>query len=226
MKNEARDAGRERRSHGSPEEEPLAALWHGCVESEARTGAAEAESWALLVARVQPYLCSILQHRLGTLGRDRPEEVDEALQDVYCRLIANDYRAMRALRADRDGEVLAYLKRVALSVVNDQERWSRARKRAVDMTSTLKEVASGEAGAERRLLLQELRSLLLQECRRVASPRASDRDVWIFERAVLDGWSSSEIAKWVKLRAASIDAVVCRMRQKLAGRGLHVPSRC
>ncbi|MEM6707062.1 MAG: hypothetical protein AAF690_30440 [Acidobacteriota bacterium] len=181
------------------------------------------ESWSLLIQRLEPYLLTVLRHRLATHGRRH--DAEEVLQDVYCRLFDNDRRALRLCRARSDGELLAYLKRVCASVAQDNERARRAQKRCGIESEATEEIASSEPSADEQLRTLELRRRLREECRAVCSAPAFSRDAWIFERAVVDGWESREICRWVDLREASVDAIVCRLRKRLAGRGLLVPSR-
>ena len=211
------------RSVPTPDPTSTLALWITCVEQG--LGEQSEQSWFLLVRRLEPYLKTVLRHRLGALGITMREEIDESLQDVYCRLFEKEGAAMRRCRATSDGEVLAYLKRICSTVVLDRERSRRAQKRSALLTDLVDDIASPSSSVYEELRTRELRNLLLEECRRVSTAAAAPRDVWIFERAVLDGWSTEEIADWVDLRPPSVDAIVCRMRQKLAVRGLTVPSR-
>ncbi len=199
-------------------------LWRRCRRAAAAALDDEG-GWSLLLPRIEPYLRTVLRHRLeghGLLGR---EHVDEALQEVFCRLLDHDARALRRCRARTDGELLAYLKRICVSVVQDSDRALHAQKRRGLRAELHEDMESDERHAVEHLLVQELRARLLEECRAVASSASRPRDLWIFERAVLDGWSSREIAKWVGLKQPSVDAVVCRLRQRLRQRGLHVPAR-
>ena len=59
----------------------------------------------------------------------------------------------------------------------------------------------------------------------MSDPGRVVRDGWIFERAVLDGWTSREIASRVDVSASSIDSLVHRMRRRLGAAGLAVPDR-
>lgn len=210
-------------------------LWSLCVQinvqecsEEPRSprgdSAAETEElWAHLLMRLEPYLLTVLRNRLERFGRRH--DAEETLQEVYCRLFDHDRRALRHCRATCDGELLAYLKRICGSVVQDQERARRAQKRNAVLTEASEDIVCSQPSAHEQMRSLELRRRLREECRAVSSCASPSRDVWIFERAVVDGWNSREIADWVDLRQASVDAIVCRMRQRLAERGLNVPVR-
>lgn len=208
-------------------------LWSRCVEASldesrrpehtAGDPTEDDELWGRLLASLTPYLITVLRHRLELLGRRG--DAEEMLQEVYCRLFEHDRRALRRCRASCDGELLAYLKRICSSVVQDDERARRAQKRHAVLLEANDEIVCRQPSAHQQLRSLELRRRLREECRAASSPLSTSRDVWIFERAVVDGWRSREIARWVELREASIDAIVCRMRRRLEERGLHVPGR-
>jgi RNA polymerase sigma factor (sigma-70 family) len=199
-------------------------------------GGRDERAWAELVRRFEPRLRSGIARVLRRLEQPASAEVvDDLVQDVYCRLLERA-GAGSPFRGESEGEVLVYLQRVCESVVVDALRGRFTRKRgggarfvdvAADGGSLAEVVADGGATPEARCLHRELRTQLLDGCRRLLDGPARERNLTIFELAVLDGWTSREIAQafdW-GLRAGSIDSVVHRQRRKLRRHGLEAPAR-
>jgi RNA polymerase sigma factor (sigma-70 family) len=209
-------------------------LFRVCVADSSPSGR-DNLAWGEFVLRFQPLLRASVARVLRRLDqRASPEAVDDLVQDVYCRLLE---RGAESFRGDTEGEVVSYLRRVCESVVVDRQRCRGALKRGghvlvIDLEChrpTLAElIADGGSTPEERCLQRELRGRLLDGCRRLYRGRLPERNLAIFELAVLDGWTSREIAEgfgdW-GLKAGSIDSVVYRQRKKLRRRGLEAPPR-
>ena len=191
-------------------------------------------AWGEFVLRFQPRLRANVARALRRLDqRASPEAVDDLVQDVYCRLLE---RGSGSFRGDNEGEVMNYLRRVCESVVVDRQRVRSTRKRGgqtlfvdldPDRVTVAELVADGGSSPEDRCLQRELRGLLLDGCRFLHRGPYRERNVAIFELAVLDGWTSREIAEGFDwgIKAGSIDSVVHRQRRKLRRRGLEAPER-
>jgi RNA polymerase sigma factor (sigma-70 family) len=192
------------------------------------------QDWGEFVLRFQPLLRSSVARLLRRLDqRASPETIDDLVQDVYCRLLE---RGSESFRGDSEGEVVNYLRRICESVVVDRHRGRATQKRGgrvvvIDLDPnrrTLAElIADGGASPEDRCLHRELRGILLDGCRVLYRGRRPERNLAIFELAVLDGWTSREIAAefdW-GLKAGSIDSVVYRQRRRLKRKGLEAPER-
>ena len=161
----------------------------------------------------------------------RAEQVEEMVQEVYCRLLADGERRLAACRAEGEGQAVSYLSRVVERVVIDQFRRRRADKRG---GGRLRPLASAEqrllydpaGNPEERLLAAERRQLLLAQWREIAGEIQGERNLRILRLALLEGWSSREIAQELgKIRPSSVDSVVHRLRRRLAGEGVALPRR-
>jgi DNA-directed RNA polymerase specialized sigma24 family protein len=177
----------------------------------------------LLSARLKPY----------------DDLVEEQVQEVYYRLLLGGPQRLRLLRRWNDRRVVAYLCRMAESVVVDEVRAKAAVKRgegwglwwdgglpgipwhAVDPRGTPEEQA----------LISERRRLLLRGCRRMARSMMDEenrgRCMRVLRLALLEGWSSREIARaegWA-LAASTVDTLVHRARRRLARGGVELPDR-
>ena len=198
-------------------------------------GSRNDRAWRDFVECFDPRLRAGVSRTLRRLERPvSADAVDDLVQDVYCRLLESRGGG-RSFRGDSEGEVLTYLQRVCESVVIDRvrgrataKRGGRARFVDLDGNGALAEVvADGGSSPEERCLHRELRGLLLEGCRGLLDGPTRERNLAIFELAVLDGWTSREIAggfDW-GLKVGSIDSVVHRQRRKLRARGLGAPPR-
>jgi len=197
-------------------------------------GSRDDRAWGEFVLTFQPLLRARVVASLRRFDwRAEPELVEDLVQDVYCRLLEP---GSRGFRGSSDGEVMSYLRRVCESVVVDRQRGRSTYKRGgrarfvdfdIDSPSLAEVLADGGANPEERCLDRELRSVLLEGCRRPGDGRTGPRNRAIFELAVLDGWTSREIAEGFAcgLKPASIDSVVHRHRKRLERRGLGAPPR-
>jgi RNA polymerase sigma factor (sigma-70 family) len=205
------------------------------TEESARPG--DAGGWEQFVTRFDRRLAGAVRRALVSAGlRADRERVEETAQEVYCRLIEAGPRSRAFGRRD-DCEVVGYLRRVARSVVVDQLRGRRAAKRGGDRRRAVADdpevdlaerIPDQAPSPEERLLTRERRHLFLDRCRRcTGSGENGRRNLRILELALLDGWSSREIAAAAGggLRASSVDTLVHRLRRRLAAAGLRVPRR-
>lgn len=174
---------------------------------------------------------------LGRLGQraDR-HRIEDLVQDVYCKLLTSGRPPDP--RGRRERQVLAYLRRTVRSAAVDGLRIAAAAKRSNGDRRSRTSVIAGPAAEtdpvdpaptpEQRLLMRDRRRRFLAACRSAAGsgPRAA-RDARVTMLALLDGWSSREISAALggRLRPASVDAAVSRMRGRLAAVGVVLPRR-
>jgi RNA polymerase sigma factor (sigma-70 family) len=196
----------------------------------------DAVAWDELVRRHEPGLRRAIERSMRAVGEQpRREDVEERLQDVYCRLLERDARRLRRFRGDSEGEAVSYLARVARTVVLDAARERRAVKRGAGAESEAgaagaERVADRAAGPEERTLRRERRRIFLEHCRRALGGQRSahaERNARIVRLALLEGWTSREISRAVggALREAGVDSLVHRVRRRLREQGLTVPLR-
>ena len=186
-------------------------------------------SWESLVRRYRRLLAGVAGYAAQRYRlRLRPEEIEDLLQDVWCRLV--QHWGGRLDLDGGEGRVYAYLVRTTRNAVRDEVRARRTLKRRHDRSAG-SETTWDEArrrvdprpSPEERAMLRQWRRVFRHRCRRVAGRRA----VAIVERVVLDGWSSRELAALLgpPLSPSAIDTVVHRVRRKLAAEGLELPRR-
>jgi len=203
--------------------------FHGCAHGEAG-------SWDELVHELGPVLSRLVRREVALRSRDGSGEVEDLVQEAWCRLLADGRRRMRAFRGDTGGELAVYLAAVARSVVADHLRAAASAKRGGGIAPLR---ITGEGGVEvipvrdpapspeRRLLAREQGREARERLRELAGPRTSPRRLRLLELALVHDLPSAEISRRVapELAPSSIDSIVCRFRRRVAARGIGVPSR-
>lgn len=162
-----------------------------------------------------------------------PVEVEDLLQEVYCKLLDHGGRYLLRCRGEAEEAVSAYLGRIAETVAIDRVRAEvaakRGRDRIVDLPVDRPDVdtADSSLGPEQRLLERESSAVFLARCREVVGPRQARRDVRVLYLACIEGWCSRDIARALGegLTASSIDSLVHRARKRLAAKGIAIPPR-
>ncbi|MGH9379144.1 MAG: RNA polymerase sigma factor [Thermoanaerobaculia bacterium] len=161
-----------------------------------------------------------------------PEELDDVVQEVYCRLLRRGRAALRACRGREECEIDAYLFRLAQRVALDHLRARAATRRGGDVAhvangdeATLEGLASREPSPEQRTMLAEQWRLLAARCRRRED--AGDLDRRLLMWSLRDGLTSSEIARRLggRIGPSGVDTRLHRLRSRLAAEGLRLPLR-
>jgi DNA-directed RNA polymerase specialized sigma24 family protein len=152
------------------------------------------------------------------------DQVEEIVQEVYCRLLAGGGRRLRRCRASSDVQVAAFLGKVAERVALDQLRAARALKRGGDQTDqgTMDERAvDPRANPEELVLGRERLRLFLERCSAAGGRGDHRRNARILALAV-GGWTSHEIAWAVggELSARRVTGLLRRMRRDGGARAL------
>lgn len=197
-------------------------------------------AWEELVDRYGALLRSQVRRALLSSGlTPRDELVEEQVQEVYYRLLLGGPRRLRLLRRWSDGRVVAYLCRMAENVVVDEVRAKAAVKRGDGWGFWWDDGLAGipwhavdpRGTPEEQALLSERRRLVLRGCRRMARSMMDEEDrgrcLRVLRLALLEGWSSREIARaegW-SLAASTVDTLVHRARRRLARGGVELPDR-
>ncbi len=204
----------------------LVEVWRRCAD-QGRDG-----DWARLLERVDRRILAFLGAKLALMGQRADQDmVEELRQEVYLRLVQRGRRALRRCRATTDGQVFAYLYRVCGSVAVDQVRCRLAAKRGRGRTLSLEarspcpDPRGGELSALDSVHSSQLRDRLRGAFRDLYPSPLASRNRWIFERVVIEGWTSPEVAPMVGLRPTSVDSLVHRMKKRLGEAGITVPER-
>jgi len=200
-----------------------------CLLGACASGGNE-HAWQEFFRRYRKGLESGVRRGLRRFAFDGPkDEVEDLMQEIYCRLLEGGGRRLRASRGTTDGEIGSYLRRLAENVVLDRVRAAGAAKRE---GFGLRSLVGREEGLvdpaptkEEALLLGERAAGLLRTCR--GEHQSAKRNAWIARKALLEGWSSREIAQALggSTSTGAVDAVVSRVYRRLRQAGLRVRRR-
>ncbi len=154
-------------------------------------------------------------------------DLDEMVQDFYCRLLSVRGREFGGRTED---ELWRYVIRVAQSLVIDRLRQQGARKRNPRVRSRSADPArlrSSKLDPEQRLLKKERRQEFFKRCFEVVCCDRVGLELQALTMALLDGWSSREIAGELKgaLSSARVDRLVSLLRRRLLKDGIRMPRR-
>lgn len=210
---------------------------------EAKTEASISDhpvDWSALVRRHDARLRGRVRRTLNRLGlRAQLELVDEIVQDVYCRLLeGGEHRLRHGVGGLSDPSLLAYLGTVAERTVLDQVRNASALKRTGLSTVRLgrlgrrtrravERIADPGPTPEQTAIRSQGRRQLLDRCREIRGLGPGRRNAWVMRLAVLEGYSSREIAAAAggRLSPHTIDMLVHRLRRRLARSGFALTRR-
>jgi DNA-directed RNA polymerase specialized sigma24 family protein len=196
-------------------------------------------SWEELVGRYGRHLQAQVRWWLFRAGlRPEPDQVEDRVQEVYCRLLLGGTLLLRQFRRWSELQVVRYLGRTAQRVVCDEWRATQAAKRGagleIALAGQLAELANRVVDCrgtpEELAILAEARRVLLARCRLLAStamcPEDRQRNLRVLRWALVEGWSSQEIvrAEGGRLAVSTVDTLVHRARRRLI-RGAALPSR-
>jgi RNA polymerase sigma factor (sigma-70 family) len=217
------------------------------LTSEANTGSSNSNvsnsenpvDWSAVVRRHDGRLRGRVRRTLNRLGlRAQLELVDEIVQDVYCRLLEGGERRLRLGASGADPSLLAYIGTVAERTVLDQVRTASALKRTGLSTVRLgrlsrrarramERIADPGPSPEQTAMRSEGQRQLLDRCREMRGLGPGRRNAWVMRLAVLEGYSSREIAAAAGGRVTphTIDMLVHRLRRRLARSGFALTRR-
>lgn len=191
-------------------------------------------AWNEFRSRYEARLVAGVRRGLRRTGLwNPPVELEDLLQEVYCKLLDNDGRCLLRCRGGAEEAISAYLGRIAETVAIDRVRAEIAAKRGRGQTVSYPkdwgyfDSVDPALGPEQRLLKRESSSVFVKRCREVVGPRQANRDVRVLYLACIEGWCSRDIARALGqgLTASSIDSLVHRARKRLAAKGIGIPPR-
>jgi len=153
--------------------------------------------------------------------RAAPADVEELVQEVYCRLLERRDGAA-ALRDRPAPQRWAFLHRIVRSVVVDELRNRAAKKRGGGARQDhhgermLQWRAPGASPEERLVVRERARELRRRVCE-LGGPEHGPRNARILELSAIEGCTAAEIARRMgTLTASSVHTVLHRLRRQLA----------
>ncbi|HLQ77679.1 MAG TPA: hypothetical protein VK210_10000 [Terriglobia bacterium] len=147
-------------------------------------------------------------------------------QDFYVKLVQNDGRLLRDFRGNSEFSALAFLARVAISVVSDFHRRQYAAKRQQGQVISIETARETENQLSTSVDLDVGTILSWIDLERLvaldADQKHASRNIIILKLRYIDGLTIGEIAKFpgFGLTEAGIDTVLRRLKARLQeGRG-------
>lgn len=209
---------------------PLHEVLHACADPRAEA------AWESFLAHYGRRLRAEVRSALLRAGVFPARDLlDDLAQEVLCRLLERDRRALSAFRGGSTGEAFEYLRRIVATVVVDALRAANAAKRRpiVDPIS-LEALEAEAAGWRDRRFCPEARVLARDELRRLCrrlhrllGARATPESWRAVRLALLHGLSSRDVAArlggaWTE---GAVDSLVHRLRRRLEREDLPLPAR-
>jgi RNA polymerase sigma factor (sigma-70 family) len=188
-------------------------------------------AWAEFVRRYDNTIRANVQRTFNRKARSesdrrqqfRDDETEDLTQLVYIRLVEGHCRALKRFEGEYTNSIYQYLAMIAVNVVRDHFRETKAQKRPKISHSLEQLLESGDGvlrgeavvGDESvgRPTLEDIENAL----RRSVSWKHRDRDMLIFRLHYFDGLSSDEIIKVMQLDITSIgvNSILSRTMKKM-----------
>ncbi len=167
------------------------------------------------------------------------QDLDELVQDFYCRLLAVSSPGQEGnpgeeqanvFRGRTEKELWRYVIRIAHSLVVDRLRQmgaSKRRPRGKARFTDTSRLRSSKLDPEERLLKKERHRVFFKRCLEVVRCDRVGLELQALAMALLEGWSSREIAHELQgaLSAARVDRLVYLLRRRLRRDGIRMPRR-
>jgi RNA polymerase sigma-70 factor (ECF subfamily) len=181
------------------------------------------EAWSEFVRRSRPLIIAAITRSVHRFGNVSHQLVDDLTQDVYLKLCANNFRALRNVEILQENAFFGFLKVVATHTVQDYFRSTTALKMEaasepasleadrVLPENTPSSVASPEL--ERGILLEKIDTILKTLSHKPNFAR--DRAIfWLYYR---QGLPATEIAALpdIKLSVKGVESVLLRLTRQL-----------
>ena len=109
-------------------------IFHRCAASGPGGDASDSVCWEIFIETYGRLLRTSVRRAFYRCGASfSAEDVEEAEQEIYCRLLDQGRRRLKQFRGRREAQAQSFLRRVASSVVIDLVRRGSAQKRGGEM---------------------------------------------------------------------------------------------
>jgi RNA polymerase sigma factor (sigma-70 family) len=176
-------------------------------------------AWTEFVRRYQPLIAGAISRYVRRMGNVSRELVEELIQEVYVKLWANNFYALKTFEISHEPALPSFIKAVAVSVAHEHFRGTRSfkRRREVEKERELEsesiDAHNSSSTPEREVLLQEIDRVL----RRDSQSPNFERDYKIFWLHYKSGLTAKEISHLpgLGLTVKGIESVLLRVTQQL-----------
>lgn len=171
-------------------------------------------AWIEFVRRTQPLIAAVIIKAVRRFRNVSHELVDDLTQDVYLKLCANNFRALRNYEIRQENSFFDFLKVVAANTVQDYLRTAYASKRgsAYEIEVPL-EAPNASPALEREILLQEIDMIV----KTLSHKPNFERDRAIFLLHYSQGLPAEKIAALpgIKLSVKGVESVLLRLTRRI-----------
>jgi RNA polymerase sigma-70 factor (ECF subfamily) len=180
------------------------------------------EAWSEFVRRSQPLIRAVITKAVRRIGNVSHDLVDDLIQNVYLKLCANNFRAVRNVEILQENAFFGFLKVVATNTVQDYLRSAQALKTGgtrepelLQADLVLPERASRVASSEleRKILSEKIDRILTT----LSHEPNLERDRTIFWLYFRQGLPAKEIAALpdIKLSVKGVESVLHRLSRQI-----------
>lgn len=205
-------------------------LFHRCLTRRA------SDDWHEFIERYGRRIRDAVRRALRRLDDcfAEQEDLDELVQEFYCRLLA---ARGRRFCGRTEPELWGYLTRVAGSLVLDHRRAVYAGKRRQELfmdswdedfsDRPQEEPIAPHPSPEELAMWNDTLRFFFDRCRRVARGSRASTKMRVVRLAFLDGRSSREISRLIagELTPGQVDSLLYRIRKCLERDGIRLPHR-
>ena len=184
--------------------------------------------WSKFQQRFQGLIFLYLMRalRLQRIKDDVSDIVPDLAQEVYVRLVQRDGHALRTFRGTTEFSVMAFLARIALSVVQDHQRQLMSEKRRANIVpietakagETARLGSSDSAGLNPNALSSILSWIDVERVVEGEPDRKNARrNALIFKLHYIDGFEAGEIARFpgFELTKSGVETILARLRKRI-----------
>ena len=184
--------------------------------------------WAQFQERFQGLIFLYLMRamRLRRIQEDNADVVPDLAQEVYLRLVQHDGRILRGFRGTTEFSVMAFLARIASSVVFDHQRAAATDKRRAQVVpidaARAAELSGASAVDSPEFDSSHLGSILswIDIERMVEGDpdrKNARRNALIFKLHYIDGFQAAEIARFpgFDLTKSGVETILARLRKRI-----------
>ena len=184
--------------------------------------------WAQFQERFQGLIFLYLMRamRLRRIQDDAAGVVPDLAQEVYLRLVQHDGRILRGFRGTTEFSVMAFLARIASSVVQDHQRAAASDKRRAQVvpidSARAAELSGASAADSPEFDSTHLGSILSWiDIERIVEGdpdrKNARRNALIFKLHYVDGFQAAEIARFpgFDLTKSGVETILARLRKRI-----------
>jgi len=179
--------------------------------------APEEPAWLEFLNRIRPFLASVVTSNLRRWRSANPWLVDDLVQNIYLKLCANDFKALRELECPHEAALFGFLKVVASHTAQDHFRSSCCQKRGSgqvecdleNIRPTREQTHNFGRAVEQKILIRQI-----NECLQSYKEEAHfTRDYRIFWLYYSHGLTAREISEHPKIGvgAKGVESILLRL---------------